>query len=210
MGSAVSAADREADSRPDGLVAFAIPPQPLPQALDAFSAATGIEVLVDARNAEGRLSIGVTGVMTPREALSILLTGAPLIVQEFSPGTVTLMKGGEGTSPRSEPALTAAAEPPYYVTIQRALFRALCRNQATPPGSYRLALKLRIGPSGTVSRWKLLGTTGDAQRDKALGAVLSGLDIGEPPPADLAQPVAVLILPRAAQGGDCSQGGRDQ
>jgi hypothetical protein len=213
-----------AERSPEEPVAFAIPAEGLPQALDAFSAATGIEVLVDARNAEGRQSPGVRGVMTPRAALSILLSGAPLVAQEFSPGTVTLMTAGEGPRAQPEAGAAPASDPAYFALIQRAVFRALCGDAATAPGSYRLALKLRIDPSGIVSRGTLLGTTGDVDRDWALGTILPGLDIGAPPPADLAQPVAVLVLPRTpdmdcpaaapavrrASNWPAPQGGRDQ
>jgi hypothetical protein len=55
------AAGQGSAADPAAPLAFDILPQPLPKALAAFSAATGIEVLVDARNAEGRQSPGVQG-----------------------------------------------------------------------------------------------------------------------------------------------------
>jgi hypothetical protein len=176
-------------------LAFDILPQPLPKALAAFSAASGIEVLVDARNAEGRQSLGVRGLMTPRQALLTLLSGTSLAVEELAPETVTLKRSRQPAGPRAP----AVADPPYFAVVQRAVLRALCRVAETAPGGYRLALRLQIDPTGVVSRWKLLDSTGNADRDRAFAVALSGLDIGEPPPPDLPQPVALVILPQASR-----------
>jgi hypothetical protein len=132
--------------------------------------------------------------MTPGQALLTLLSGTPLAVEELAPETVALKRSEQAAQPKA-----VAADPPYFAVIQRAILRALCRVGKTAPGGYRLALRLQIGPAGLVSRWKLLDSTGDTDRDRALGAVLSALDIGEPPPPDLPQPVAVLVLPQASQ-----------
>jgi hypothetical protein len=184
----------------NGSIAFEIKPQPLAKALSDFSAVTGIEVLVDARNAEGLESDGATGVMTPRRALTMLLRGSALIVQEYTPGTVTLMKPAQ--SPNAEAGVTVVARPldqSYFARIQRAVLRALCRDDLTSPGDYRLALRIQIDPTGAVTRAIRLDTTGDAQRDRLLDALMSGLAIGEPPPPELPQPVAIIVRPQVSQ-----------
>jgi hypothetical protein len=194
---AARAADMRAAGRPDTAAVFDIPPQSLPKALDAFSAITGIEVLVDARNAEGRQSPRVRGVMTAQQALKILLAESQLFADEFTPGTVTLMRIPERRD--AQATLIASAHQAYFAAIQRAIQRALCQAPETAPGNYRLALRLRIGADGLVSQWKLLDTTGNASRDRAFEAVLTALDIGDAPPIDLPQPVAVVILPHMSQ-----------
>lgn len=191
------AAEAKAITEPDTAAAFDIPPQSLPRALDVFSAITGIEVLVDARNVEGHQSLRVRGFMTARQALKILLTESRLFADEFTPGTVTLMRIPERRDARA--SRIASAHQAYFAAIQRAILRALCHAPETAPGDYRLALRLRIGRDGLVSQWKLLNTTGDASHDRAFEAVLAALDIGAAPPADLPQPVAVVILPRMSQ-----------
>jgi hypothetical protein len=200
IGAAVSASAGEQGAESGKRIAFDIAPQALPRALAAFSAATGIEVLVDARNAEGRQSAGVIGVMTPPEALRVLLTGNHLVAEEFTPGTVMLMSvamppiaaSPSGSRPPS-------VDPPYFAIVQRAVLRRLCQDDATSPGGYRVGLKLWIGPYGTVMRSERLGTTGDSGRDAALDAAARSLDVGQPPPAELPQPIAVLILPHSSQ-----------
>ncbi len=168
-------------------VSLDIPAQPLAKALFAFSAATGVEVLVDARHAAGRRSSPVRGVLPPREALAVLLTGSNLTAREFAPGTITL----------SAPASTAPSPivEPYFAEIQRAVQQALCNDTLTSPGRYRLALKLWIGPGGEVVQSKRLDTTGNPDLDRALDASVPGIRIGSPPPADLPQPVALIVSP---------------
>ena len=175
--------------------AFDIPSQSLAKALYAFSAATGIEVLVDARHAAGRQSASVKGLRTPREALEILLTGSNLVAQEFGPGTVTLSVPITSARPST---VLSVDDPPYFADIQRAVQQALCSDTRTSPGRYRLALKLWIGGSGEVLRSKRLDTTGDDNLDAVLDAAMQRMRIGRPPPSDLPQPVALVISPRHA------------
>jgi hypothetical protein len=194
--------DSDASDRP---IAFDIAPEPLGDALAAFSAVTGIEVLVDARNVEGHQSAGIVGPMPARKALQVLLAGTPLEVQEFAPGTVTLMRVAKWSA--IDPKTTSASawmDAPYFHLIQRAVLRALCRSGETVPGSYRLALKLWIEPSGVISQVKRLDTLGDPDRNAAVDTALRQLDIGSPAPPDLPQPIAVVILPHASRDtADC-------
>jgi hypothetical protein len=178
------------------LIAFDIPAQPLPKALFAFSAATGIEIVVDARDAAGRRSVDLKGVMSTRDALGLLLAGSNLLAQQFGPGTVTLKAvdieaAQRGTERRDEEA--------YYADIQHAMADALCRDSRTLPGGYRLALKFWIGQSGQVLRAKRLDSTGDDNLDRALDAAVQTVQIGRAPPIDLRQPIVLLISPRPMQ-----------
>lgn len=189
----------------DGRASFDIPAQSLARALYDFSTTTGIEILVDARHAAGRQSPGVKGSMTPRDALKTLLAGSNLIAQDFSPGTVTL----------SVPTMSAVrvrpeSDLPYFADIQRAVQQVMCSDARTLPGRYRLALKLWIGGSGEVLRSKRLDTTGDDGLDAVLDAAIQKIRIGRPPPPDLPQPVALVILPRPTSGsGECPSGAPD-
>ncbi len=183
--------------RADQPIGFDIAAQPLPKALYAFSAVTGIEVLVDAREAAGRVSAGVKGVLAPRDALEILLVGSSLVAQEFGPDTVTVRAG----APRPlAPALAQSqgSQSPYFADIQRAVQLALCSDVRTAPGSYRAALRLWVGRFGTILQSKRLDTTGDDAVDAAIDTALRGVSIGRPPPGDLVQPIALVISPRHA------------
>jgi hypothetical protein len=187
------AADWKKTATSDAPSAFDIPSQPLSSALDAFSAGTGIEILVDARNVQERQSVRVKGVMPARRALGIILAGTHLVAEEFTPGTITLMIAPvEGNA-------AATLDPPYFAAIQHAVLNAFCRHEATAPGSYRLALRLEIRADGWVSRSKLLSSTGRLDRDQALKLALTDLNIGAPPPRDLPQPVAIVVQPRTSE-----------
>jgi hypothetical protein len=176
----------------DARMSFNIPAQPMAEALYAFSAVTGMEVLADAKSATGRRSTSVVGLMTPYAALEVLLAGSRLVAENFGPGTVALKpiarSLANGTS-----SLSGRLDLPYFAEVQRVVQQALCTDLRTLPGSYRLALKLWIGRLGTVLLSKRLDTTGDAARDAAIDAVMQGgLQIGQPP-ADLPQPITILI-----------------
>ncbi|WP_322516787.1 STN domain-containing protein [Rhodopseudomonas palustris] len=169
-------------------VSFDIPSQPLAKALHAFSAATGIEVLVDARPAAGHRAPDLKGSLPPHEALSILLAGSNLVARDFGRDTVILAA--------MSPAPTSLMEDQrYFADVQRAVEHALCADERTLPGRYRLALKLWVGPSGEVTRAKRLDTTGDRARDDALDAAISRISVGTSPPPLLAQPIAVIVSP---------------
>jgi hypothetical protein len=173
---------------------FNIAVQPLSKALYAFSAATGIEVFVDARQAAGLKSAGVNGTLSPRDALEILLLGSNLIAREFGPETITLRvreaPPGSSASPRQR------AEPVFYADIQRAVFHALCRDARAAPGHYRIALRLWVGASGKVLQSRRLDTTGDVALDAAIDRVIQGLSIGRSLPSGIEQPIALVIAPR--------------
>ena len=69
---------------------FAIPPQPLGDALDAFIRVTGWQVGYSAELARDRRSANVEGTLTPAEALSQLLAGSGLGYRLTAAETVTL------------------------------------------------------------------------------------------------------------------------
>lgn len=169
-------------------LSFDIPSQPLAKALYAFSAATGIEVMVDARLAAGHRAPEVKGSLPSREALSVLLAGSNLVAREFGPGTVTLA----AMSPAAAPTLENQR---YFADVQRAVENALCADARTLPGRYRLALKLWVGPSGEVTWAKRLDTTGDRTLDDALDAMIPKISVGKSPPSHFAQPIALIVAP---------------
>lgn len=172
---------------PDRPIQFDIPPQPLSKALYAFSAATGIEVLADARQVAGRSTQGLQGALSPRAALEILLTGSNLVPHQLALETVSL---------KADPAPAGTGEQ-YFATIQQAVLQALCRNPAAAPGGYRVALKMWISRAGVVLQSRRLDTTGSDFRDAAIDAAVRGLYIGRPAPTGLPQPIALVVSPSA-------------
>ncbi len=57
-------------------------------------------------------------------------------------------------------------------------------------------LQLWIGRFGEVRHSRLLGSTGDPQRDSALVESLRGVRVMQATPATLAQPLTILLLPK--------------
>lgn len=79
---------------------FSIPPQPLAQALTQFGRQAGLQVAIDSSLAEGLQSPGVTGALTPEDALGRLLADSGLVYRYLDASTVMLTtadSGGEAT-----------------------------------------------------------------------------------------------------------------
>lgn len=78
---------------------FAIPRQPLESALTAFSAATRLQVLVSGDLVRGIVSPGISGSLTPADALRGLLAGTGLAARFVDRDTVTLQPAPAGQVP---------------------------------------------------------------------------------------------------------------
>ena len=76
---------------PSVLIPFAIPAQPLSQALVAYSRASGMTVLVDSGLTEGRQAPALDGRYTAGDALRRLLAGSPLSIRYASEYSFTLV-----------------------------------------------------------------------------------------------------------------------
>ena len=187
-----------------GRVHFDIGPQALSSAVRAFSDVTGQALLVDERLLVGRMSPGARGEFTAEDALRRLLAGTGLRERYTSDKAFTLMPidgNGAGAAPAasaSSPGDSAnSGVTGYGATLQAAIESALCNADRTRPGTYRLALQVWVAPSGELHRVRLLGSTGDAERDKAVEAAIGELRV-DAPPAGLAQPLTLLLLPADA------------
>jgi hypothetical protein len=182
---------------------YAIPAQPLATALKAYIKTSGVQVLYETLLTEGRRSRDVVGRFTPKRALEILLSGTGLAAQRADVDAFVIMPSPSG---RVGPtASTARPDPRFMAALQTAVVEALCRAPLTRPGGYKIAVELWIGPSGAIQRSALIGSTGDAERDKMLLAVLQDAPVRMPPPAGFQQPFIFTIGQRAPQEtGDCS------
>jgi iron complex outermembrane receptor protein len=69
---------------------YDIPAQPLIPALVKFSEVSGLQLFFDSNIARAYQSPGITGTMTPEQALGQLLAGTPLTYRFSNPTTVTL------------------------------------------------------------------------------------------------------------------------
>ncbi|WP_241114229.1 secretin and TonB N-terminal domain-containing protein [Achromobacter insuavis] len=203
---AALAQQRTADT---ALIPFDIAAQPLDAALAAYTQATGMAVLVTSRLTAGRQASAVRGRLAPREALRLLLTGTGLQARYTSASAFTLVESAASAPTPRAPATvpSAAAVTRYAGVLQNTVTRALCQWTGAQFGRYRASLQLWIGRNGVVRQARVLSGTGDARRDEALAGVLSGLIMDTPPPADLPQPVTIVLAPRPDPRADCRLAG---
>ncbi|HCL2767386.1 TPA: TonB-dependent outer membrane receptor VreA [Pseudomonas aeruginosa 449A] len=180
--------------------AFDIPPQSLASALVTYSGVTGMAVLVDGELARGWRSARLQGRFTASDALTRLLGGTGLMARYTSQEAFTLLPAQAVRNAAPLPAEMPKVEQPldrrYAGAVQAALEEQLCRSPRTRPGTYRAVLQLWIGRFGEVRHSRLLGSTGDPQRDSALVESLRGVRVMQATPATLAQPLTILLLPK--------------
>ncbi|CUI41845.1 Outer membrane receptor for ferric coprogen and ferric-rhodotorulic acid [Achromobacter xylosoxidans] len=191
------------------LIPFDIAAQPLDAALAAYTQATGMAVLVTSRVTAGRQGAAVRGRLAPREALRQLLAGTGLQARYTSASAFTLVEAAAPAAAARPPAAgaSAGAVTRYAGVLQNTVTRALCQWTGAQFGRYRASLQLWIGRNGVVRQARVLAGTGDARRDEALAGVLAGLIMDTPPPADLPQPVTIVLAPRPDPRADCRLAG---
>lgn len=183
---------------------FDIPAQALDAALTAYTQTTGLAVLVASGLTAGRRAVALRGRYAPREALRRLLADTPLEVRYTSDTAFTLVAPETATSAPSKARTRAQALLMAYAgTVQATLTRTLCHWQADAFGRYHTGLELWIDRSGMVDRARLLGSTGDAVRDADMERRLHGLVMDAPPPAELAQPLTLLLTRQSDPAAVC-------
>lgn len=187
---------------------FDLPSQPLQKGLADFGGLTGHSVLVDSALTQGRVAPSVQGAFSAQEALRRLLAGTGLQARYSGRNAFTLVpEPATGQVPRpaasTAPAPAGIAAADFAGALQSAITRTLCAAQPEAFGRYRAALQLWTGPEGRILRAKLLEPSGVDARDTELLARLRGLAIGRMPPPALAQPITVLLSPRADPAAVC-------
>jgi hypothetical protein len=181
-----------------GQFAFNIPAQPLVSALEAYSSLTGIETLYDSAVARGRWSTAVQGKFTAMDALRTMLIGTSLSARAISQDAFTVEF-------QRDPAQAATDQTPdrsehrfYFGLIQSGLERAFCKDNQIRPGGYRVVLKFTIAANGQIRQPSVIGTTGSEDRDRMILRTLENVSVGSSPPADLQQPIMMVILPQSS------------
>jgi hypothetical protein len=183
---------------PSRRITFNIPAQPLASALEAYSSATGIETLYDSAVAHEFRSAAVSGTLTAVDALRMMLTGTPLSARTIAPEAVTIERQQNPAQAAAGPSPDKSEHRRYFSQIQAGLERAFCKDDQVRPGGYRVVVKFSIAGNGQV-RWpSMVGTTGSEDRDRTILLTLDGVSLGSAPPADLPQPIMMVILPKSS------------
>lgn len=173
-------------------IAFDIPAQPLQSALERFGEMTGFSGLYDPDTVRGKQSSAVLGAYTPEMALAMLLASSGLVAHYTTENAFVL----EVTTSIAAPV----RDMPFNAQLQAAIRLAFCRSRQIAPGDYRVALRFYVDATGNVHHPELLDTTGDSTRDRMIVALVGQVRLGRPP-ANVAEPFYMVILPHALQTG---------
>ncbi len=188
---------------PGGLMAFDIPAQPLADALNAYGAATGLEVFLKASLAAGYRSTAVKGRLSPEDALTLLLSGTGYISKVTGPNIISIVSVPAGPAlPSVLPATNPRQYDLYFPLLQARLSQALCSSDAATPEGNQIVLMFWMTGLGTITHVEIITGSGDPARDRAIVAGMEGLSVGQPPPADMPQPLTMAIYP--PQAGEAS------
>lgn len=197
-------------------IAFNIPSEPLANAIQAFSQASGIEVFYESRIAIGRTSPALQGSLTPADALQALLVGTGFVVRYNKWNAISLsVPADESDLPPPHPLakaslsldtlhVLATAESAsqselqeFSEVVQSEVETVLRKNAKINSGNYRVRVKLWVDPSRTIRRAEVVQTTGDAERDVAIAQALQGFVISRAPPPNAPQPIRVIVSVRS-------------
>src|ERR1700679_3762811 len=102
VGSNALAADADG-----ALYVFAVPPQPLSQALREYSRITQRQILYTEELTQGHIAPALNGRLSASDAIAVLLTGSGLTVQPTPAGVLVLQREAK---PASAPVSTSAEE----------------------------------------------------------------------------------------------------
>lgn len=179
---------------------FDIPALPLHDALDRYTALTGLSVLYVADSARARRASAVQGRYTASQALTRLLSGSGMMVRYETDSVVSLVPVPVVSAARAEtpPAVSATATPAqrsrYHSRLQAGVLRMLCDDPRIEPGRYRLVLQFRVTQARAIDIEQVVATQRPDQ-EALVRAVLTGQQV-EAPPAGLGQPITMLLTPR--------------
>jgi hypothetical protein len=188
----------------------------LPSALDAYSAASGLQVLYDGALAGGRRSAPIHGVMAPEAALSAMLKGAGLAASFTKDRNIIIMldqlSSAEAFGPPPKdyaaPLGTIHVETPLLVgspsrdrwqaglyanLVQTELTQALRRNPSAVARRYEAELRIWLNADGVVQRSEFVNPTVDGRLARVIMASIQDVTISQPPPPGLVQPLSVRI-----------------
>lgn len=187
----------------DGAVDFDIPALALGDALKHYAAQTRQPALFRSELLAQLSSSAVQGRYTPDDALRLLLEGTGLVAEKVRTGSGVTIALKAAPRPATGPhAASLGSLAGYPSLVQAQVWQALCGDARARPGAYRSLLRFEVDAAGRLRRARLLGSTGDALRDAAVLQALQRVRLPHAPPADLPQPLTLLVLPANAGDAD--------
>ena len=180
-------------------VAFEIPAQPLQQALEAYSAVTGLDVFYTAVIAERRNSNAAIGAFTPRQAIQIMLAGSGYVARVTVPGALVIV--AERSGPASGMRAPDARFDSYFSRMQTRIGELLC-DLPDAGDSKDVLLRIWLSPSGDVAHVHA-DVVGDAETSGSFANVIARARFAPPPP-ELPQPVTLVVFPMSKLDQPCA------
>ena len=85
----------------------------------------------------------------------------------------------------------------YAVSVQKTIAETLRHNSGVRHATFSLQVRVWADPTGRITRAALAGSSGDPAVDNAIkNNALAGLQLPEPPPADMPMPITMRISAR--------------
>ena len=81
----------------------------------------------------------------------------------------------------------------YASQVSSRIQQTLQQNRKTRTASMNIKLKVWPDATGRIVRAQVAGTTGDSQTDAAVKDALTGLQLEQPPPADMPAPIVLRV-----------------
>jgi hypothetical protein len=191
-----------AQSGPANLpIEFNIPAQPLSSALMTYGEASGFEVIYKTSLAEHVRSGEVIGLLTPSDALRILLDGTGYAAKTIDQGVFTIVEASADTiDPLRMPDVARRRRlEPYFAKIQPPISKVLCQKHAM---AHETVVQFWLGSNGVIARAEVLKDNGESAADQTPAAPLLGMQVAAPP-SNMPQPVTMIIFPAADAAKTC-------
>jgi hypothetical protein len=83
----------------------------------------------------------------------------------------------------------------YFSVLQARISRILCREDRTEIGGSEVIFKFWLAASGVITRADIITSGGDPERERTVARRIEGLDVGEPPPEGLPEPLTMAVFP---------------
>lgn len=181
-------------------VSFEIPAQPLAQALDSFSIASGIDVFYNAAMAERRRSMPVIGTFTPQQAIAIMLSGSGYVARVTAPGSIAIVNHEPGPAAAEAPFGPSRYEA-YFSKVQARIDDVLCALPDRSAAEADMLLRIWLRPSGEVARAELLSADqpGKPSVNRLVADAISVAKFAAPP-GNMPQPLTLVVLPPPSRG----------
>ena len=174
-------------------MSFDLPEQPLVQSLKEFGARTGHLGFYRSDAVAGLQAASLKGDFSPDAALRILVDGTGLLVRYTAPDAFVI--------DRAETEQTDTVG--FFGALQKGVRAAFCRDALIRPGSYRVAIRFRVGGDGGIVAPALLDSSGESDRDSSILRALQNVRLPLVP-VDQDAMFVMLVLPESsATFSDC-------